>query len=281
MSEPSSSPSSQIDPRAVVEAGVQMGAGCKVGPGAFVGAGTVLGVGVEVGPLAVLGAMAGADVAPLRVAGGVRIGAHATVQAGLELAAHCVVMPGAVVSRSVPPGAMVEGNPASIVGYVGTGATLSAPSPVQARGRVRVEYTSVKGVQIHHFPIIPDLRGSLTVGEFERQIPFLPQRYFVVFDVPSREVRGEHAHRRCQELLICLRGSCAVVVDDGQRRAEIVLDSPNMGVLLPAMVWRVHYKYSPDAMSLVFASTYYDPADYIRDYEQFLHESQRPSEGAT
>jgi dTDP-4-dehydrorhamnose 3,5-epimerase-like enzyme len=118
--------------------------------------------------------------------------------------------------------------------------------------------------------VIPDMRGSLSVGEFAREIPFIPLRYFMVFDVPSMEIRGEHAHRECHQFLICVRGNCAVVADDGRKRTEVRLDAPNLGLYLPPMTWGVQYKYSADALLLVFASHYYDSADYIRDYDEYL-----------
>jgi hypothetical protein len=99
----------------------------------------------------------------------------------------------------------------------------------------------------------------------------------MVFDVPSKETRGEHAHLSCEQFLICVRGSCRLLADDGIDRAEILLDSPDSGVYLPAMTWGVQYKYSEDAVLLVFASHYYDASDYIRDYSDFLKlvESQK------
>ena len=114
-----------------------------------------------------------------------------------------------------------------------------------------------------------ELRGNLSAGEFESHVPFVPRRYFLVFDVPGKDVRGEHAHRRCHQFLVCVRGSVSVVVDDGTASEEIVLDAPNLGLYLPPMVWAVQYQYSADALLLVFASDPYDPEDYIRDYETF------------
>jgi UDP-2-acetamido-3-amino-2,3-dideoxy-glucuronate N-acetyltransferase len=128
----------------------------------------------------------------------------------------------------------------------------------------------VGAVALHHLPVIADARGNLSVGEFERQIPFIPKRYFMVFDVPSRETRGEHAHRECHQFLICVRGECAVIVDDGRERREIVLDHLSLGLHLPPMTWGVQHRYSHEAVLMVFASHYYDAADYIRDYEEFL-----------
>ena len=108
------------------------------------------------------------------------------------------------------------------------------------------------------------------MGEFERSVPFRPLRYFLVFGVPSSEVRGEHAHRSCAQFLVCVHGRCNVVADDGENREEFVLDSPEIGVHLPALTWGVQYKYSSDAVLLVFASEYYDNGEYIRDYTEFL-----------
>ena len=130
--------------------------------------------------------------------------------------------------------------------------------------------TAVRGVTLHQLTLVTDLRGRLAAGEFDRQIPFTPRRYFTVFDVPGKEVRGEHAHRRCQQFLICIRGSVHVVVDDGTTAAEIELNDPGRGVFVPPLVWAIQFEYSADAVLLVFASDPYDADDYIRDYDEFL-----------
>jgi hypothetical protein len=131
-------------------------------------------------------------------------------------------------------------------------------------------YSSVKGVTRHTLRTVLDVRGNLCVGEFEREIPFIPRRYFFVFDVPPVEMRGEHAHLQCKQFLIAVRGKINIVVDDGYARDEFILDKPNMGVYLPPMTWGIQYCYSSDAILLVFASEYYDSDDYIRDYAEFL-----------
>jgi dTDP-4-dehydrorhamnose 3,5-epimerase-like enzyme len=117
--------------------------------------------------------------------------------------------------------------------------------------------------------LVEDLRGTLSAGDFAAHVPFTPRRYFMVFDVPGKDVRGEHAHRTCHQFLVCARGSVSVVVDDGKTSEEVTLDRPDLGLYLPPMVWAVQYKYSTDALLLVFASDPYDPADYIRDYNEF------------
>ena len=123
---------------------------------------------------------------------------------------------------------------------------------------------------MHHLRLVKDMRGDLSVGDFESQIPFAPKRYFLVFNVPSEKTRGEHAHRECHQFLICVKGRCSVMVDDGQQRMEVLLDNPAAGLYLPPMVWGTQYKYSQDAILLVFASHSYDPADYVRDYTEFM-----------
>ena len=181
-----------------------------------------------------------------------------------------MVAAGAVVTRSVPPNAVVVGNPAKIVGYVDAARGEEASvAMAMAKAEVGTSATRVNGVTLHRLPRVADIRGSLTVGEFDKSIPFAAKRYFMVFDVPSVETRGEHAHRLCHQFLICVRGSCAVVADDGAHRQEFLLDRPDVGIHLPPMVWGIQYKYSADAVLLVYASHYYDSADYIRNYAEF------------
>lgn len=200
---------------------------------------------------------------------GASIGANATILPDLEIGSGAMIGAGSVVTRSVPPNAIAIGNPARIVGYVGANQALGQ---VDAGGAELVSdgLTAVKGVSLHELPFIKDMRGNLSVGEFERKVPFIPKRYFLVLDVPSREIRGEHAHHKCHQFLICIKGSCAAVVDDGKSRQEFLLDRPNLGLYMPPMIWGTQYKYSSDAVLLVFASEYYDSTDYIREHSEFM-----------
>jgi UDP-2-acetamido-3-amino-2,3-dideoxy-glucuronate N-acetyltransferase len=206
------------------------------------------------------------------VRSGASIGANATILPGIEVGRGAMVGAGSVVTRPVPPNAIVSGNPARIHGYAETTATSSkltrvAPEP----GR---EMLGVSGVYVERFAEFSDLRGKLTAGEFPGEsVPFEPRRWFLVYDVPSREVRGEHAHRVCHQFLICVSGQVNVAVDDGSRRGEVVLDSPTAGLYVPPRVWASQYRYDQDAVLLVFASHSYDRDDYIREYEAFLQES--------
>ena len=202
---------------------------------------------------------------------GASIGAGAVILPGLKIGARALVGAGSVVTYDVPPKAIVSGNPARIVGYVDAKRPATVPEEAPAAQRVgEVRETSVAGVTVHRLPLVEDLRGRLTVGEFLDQVPFAPLRYFMVFDVPGKDVRGEHAHRECHQFLVCVRGSVSVVVDDGARSEELTLSEPNVGLYVRPMVWAVQYRYSADAVLLAFASHHYDPADYIRDYSDFV-----------
>jgi dTDP-4-dehydrorhamnose 3,5-epimerase-like enzyme len=114
------------------------------------------------------------------------------------------------------------------------------------------------------------LRGALSFGEIGAHLPFQPKRFFAIYDVAAREVRGEHAHRELQQFLVCLKGSCAVVLDDGRERDEVALDTPEIGLYIPPMVWGIQYLYSSDAVMLVLASDVYSASDYVRNYDDFL-----------
>lgn len=197
---------------------------------------------------------------------GASIGANATILPGLTIGQNAMVGAGAVVTRDVPPNAIVVGNPARITGYVDT--------PLQSTAASRKEDSApdlrVRAARLIRLPLIEDLRGKLSFGEIEQHLPFTPKRYFLVFDVPSQEVRGEHAHKTLHQFLVCVKGSVSVALDDGQSRDEIKLDSPNLGLHIPPMVWGIQYKYSSDAVLLVLTSDIYRAEDYVRDYDDFL-----------
>jgi len=201
------------------------------------------------------------------------IGANATILPGLTIGQNAMIGAGSVVTSNVQPNAIVTGNPARVTGYADM--TRSKVMSLTAGELAAVEgapvaATEVAGVTLHRLLRIDDIRGNLSVGEFTRQVPFTPARYFTIFDVPGTRVRGEHALRSCEQFLVSLRGSCAIVVDDGKHRQEILLGGPDYGLHIPPMTWTTLYKFSADAILLVLASTFYDPADYIRDYQSYL-----------
>jgi dTDP-4-dehydrorhamnose 3,5-epimerase-like enzyme len=126
------------------------------------------------------------------------------------------------------------------------------------------------GVRLLPFPLIPDPRGSLMFGEFPKHLPFQPKRFFVTYDVPPGSVRGEHAHRKLEQIIVILRGSMIVTVDDGKVREECLLDTPGAGLYLPPLTWGVQSGHSADCVMLVLASDVYDESGYLRNYAAFL-----------
>ena len=212
----------------------------------------------------------------------VRIDAACVIGEGVTVGQGAWVRAGAVVLRSVPANAIVEGNPAQVVGYLNGAHAERRPDPrlVDIHGLGNLARPAEVDLEVGDSALylmrrITDARGALTVGEVPTEVPFAPARYFVVFDVPSLELRGEHAHKQCQQFLICLHGSCRVLLDDGAQRCEVTLDRPDMGVFMPEMIWGTQYRYSPDAVLLVFASRTYEADDYLRSYDEFLAELER------
>jgi UDP-2-acetamido-3-amino-2,3-dideoxy-glucuronate N-acetyltransferase len=199
---------------------------------------------------------------------GASIGANATVLPGITIEENVMIGAGAVVTHNVPRNAIVAGNPGRIISYAGA-ERVEPPAPSTPSAAIS-EPTQVEGVVFLRLPLVDDLRGMLSFAEVARHVPFEVRRYFLVFEVPSEQLRGEHAHRVQHQFLVCVHGRCSVVADDGAHRQEFNLDAPNLALYLPAMTWGVQYKYSRDAVLLVLASGEYDAADYIRDYSEFL-----------
>ena len=204
---------------------------------------------------------------------GATIGAGAVLLPGITVGQRAMVGAGAVVTQDVPSNAIVVGNPARISGYVETRAAHGHLAPtLGAASAAGIVESPVRGVKLLTGALRGDIRGELTALEFERDLPFVPRRSFVVFRVPSEKIRGEHAHRQCHQLLYCVAGTIHCLADDGVNREEFMLSEPNVGLYLPPLTWGTQFNYSRDAVLLVFASHLYDANDYIRDYETFQNE---------
>ena len=115
-----------------------------------------------------------------------------------------------------------------------------------------------------------DYRGQLIALEENKNIPFDIKRVYYMYDTVAGVIRGKHAHKSLQQILICVHGSCTVKLDDGRETAEIRLDKPDEGLYVSNVVWREMYDFSPDAVLMVLASELYDESEYIRDYGEFL-----------
>ncbi len=119
-------------------------------------------------------------------------------------------------------------------------------------------------------PVIHRPEGNLTVIESDDHIPFPIERVYYLYDVPTGAVRGGHAHRALQQLLVPLSGSFDVLLDDGEEKRSVHLDRPSVGLLLTPMIWRELVNFSSGSVCMVLASAHYDESDYFREYEHFL-----------
>ena len=197
---------------------------------------------------------------------GASIGANATILPGIVIGKGAMVGAGAVVTCSVPPYATVIGNPARIVNY---NTDLLGSDTVDKLNNKQFSL-AVDGCRLIPLPTFNDMRGSLVACEHSKDLPFPPERSFLVYSVKTDKVRGEHAHKQCLQFLVAISGELSVVLDDGINRQEVKLDTPDVGLLIPNGVWGVQYKFSSDAVLLVFASHPYSDDDYIRSYSDFI-----------
>lgn len=115
-----------------------------------------------------------------------------------------------------------------------------------------------------------DERGQLVALEEFNDIPFEIKRVYYMYDTKEGVRRGFHAHKKLKQILICIHGSCKILLDNGDEKKIIPLEKPYEGVYVSNDMWREMYDFSPDAVLMVLASEYYDEADYIRNYDEFL-----------
>ena len=120
------------------------------------------------------------------------------------------------------------------------------------------------------FPLLGDSRGSLVAVEANKTVPFDIKRVYFIFGTKQGVARGFHAHKALKQVAVCVTGSCRMLLDNGLEKKEVLLDSPTKGLVIEDFVWREMHDFTTDCVLLVLASEYYDEADYIRDYEDFL-----------
>ena len=123
---------------------------------------------------------------------------------------------------------------------------------------------------IFKFPAHGDERGQLIAIEANKDIPFEVKRVYYMYDTGEGVRRGYHAHKQLQQILICIHGSCKILMDNGIERKVVPLNNPSVGLFIGNNMWREMFDFSPDAVLMVLASELYDEKDYIRDYDEFL-----------
>ncbi|WBA13982.1 sugar 3,4-ketoisomerase [Salinivibrio proteolyticus] len=122
------------------------------------------------------------------------------------------------------------------------------------------------------FPSLGDERGNLVALEGLKNIPFEIKRVYYLLDMQANVPRGFHAHKEIVQVAICVKGSCDILMDNGQDKEIVTLDSPSKGLLIDVMQWHEMSNFSQDCVLLVLASEHYDETDYIRDYPRFFQE---------
>jgi dTDP-4-dehydrorhamnose 3,5-epimerase-like enzyme len=120
------------------------------------------------------------------------------------------------------------------------------------------------------FQSFGDDRGSISVAETGKEIPFEVKRIYYLTSLSGSKPRGYHAHRELRQLAVCIAGSCKMILDDGLDKSVVVMDSPTVGVLIEPIIWHEMHDFSDDCILLVLADGHYDESDYIRDYTDFL-----------
>lgn len=124
--------------------------------------------------------------------------------------------------------------------------------------------------EIINLPKIEDSRGNLSFIEEAKHIPFKIERVYWIYDVPGGQVRGGHAFKEQQELIVALSGSFDVVVDDGMIKQTFALNRSYYGLYIPANLWRQMQNFSTNSLAMVLSSTHFDLGDYIYEYTEFL-----------
>lgn len=130
-------------------------------------------------------------------------------------------------------------------------------------------------IKLIDFPVLGDNRGKLVAIEGNRHIPFEIKRVYYIYGTSSDVARGFHAHRELRQVAVCLSGQCRIVMDDGSKRKDVILNSPSQALLIEKMQWHEMYDFSSDCVLMVLANDVYDEFDYIRDYESFIALSDR------
>lgn len=127
----------------------------------------------------------------------------------------------------------------------------------------------IDSARLIELPKILDARGNLSFIEENQHIPFKIARSYWIYDVPGGEIRGGHAYKKNQEFIVALSGSFDVIVDDGINRKVFSLNRSYYGLYIPKGLWRQMVNFSTNSLALILASTLFDKADYIYDYEHF------------
>ena len=125
-------------------------------------------------------------------------------------------------------------------------------------------------IEILEFDSHKDNRGQLVALEQNKNIPFEIKRVYYMFDTYPNFIRGKHAHKCLEQILVCVNGSCKILLDDGKEKEIVELNDPSKGIYISNNIWREMFDFSKGAVLMAIASDYYNESDYIRNYDEFL-----------
>jgi hypothetical protein len=129
---------------------------------------------------------------------------------------------------------------------------------------------TINQCRLFNLPVVNSRNGSLTALNELTDVPFEIKRVFYQYDIPTGVSRGGHAHKSCHEFLVAVSGSFEVMLDDGADKKVVALDRPDIALHIPPTIWLEERNFSSGSICLVLASEFYDRADYIREYKEFL-----------
>lgn len=125
-------------------------------------------------------------------------------------------------------------------------------------------------IKLIDFPSLGDERGSLVALEGNKSVPFDIKRAYYIFGTQQDIARGFHAHKQLKQVAVCITGKCRMILDNGNEKEDLWLDSATKGVLIDKLVWHEMHDFSNDCVLLVVASAHYDESDYLRNYQEFI-----------
>ncbi|MDE9444689.1 FdtA/QdtA family cupin domain-containing protein [Xenorhabdus bovienii] len=129
-------------------------------------------------------------------------------------------------------------------------------------------------VKLIDFNILGDERGKLISLEGNKNIPFDIKRVYYIFGTRPDVARGFHAHKELKQVLFAVKGNCRIVLDDGSKKEDIILDKPQKGIFIDSFIWREMHDFSEDCVLMVLASEHYNELDYVRKYDDFLKKTK-------
>ncbi len=128
-----------------------------------------------------------------------------------------------------------------------------------------------------NFKVHGNHQGNLVALEKKDGFPFDIKRVYYIWNTEKDVIRGRHAHKALEQVIVCVAGSCDFILDNGKQRDVVHLDDPAQGLYIKGNIWREFTNFSKDCVVMVLASEYYDESDYIRSYDKFLEETKNDS----